>query len=71
MENTMSPTRLRLAEILRERNITQTKLAEMTGISENAISKLVGSPVQIRLDTVDKICRALNISKDELFGTEE
>jgi DNA-binding Xre family transcriptional regulator len=71
MENTMSPTRLRLAEILRERNLTQTKLAEMTGISENAISKLIGSPKQIRLETVGIICRALNISVGELIVREE
>jgi len=67
MENIMSPTRLRLAEMLRERNITQIKLAEMTGLSENTVSKLVNDPRQIRLDTIELICQALGVTPGELI----
>jgi putative transcriptional regulator len=63
----MSPVRLRLAEILREREMTQKELAALCGVSENAISKLVGSPRQIRLDTIDVICKALDLEPGDLI----
>lgn len=63
----MSPVRLRLDDILRERKITQIKLAEMAGLSENSISKLTGSPRQVRMDSLDKICRALDLEPGDLF----
>ena len=63
--------RLRLAEILDERQMTQKQLAEMVGLSENAISKLVGgSPRQIRLDTIDRLATALGVSIEDLFIRE-
>lgn len=69
MDN-MSPVRLRLAEILSERNMTQVELAQKTGLSENAISKLTGSPRQIRMDTIEQICRTLGIAPGDLFVRE-
>lgn len=63
--------RLRLAEILDERQMTQKQLAEMVGLSENAISKLVGgSPRQIRLDTIDRLATALGVTIEDLFIRE-
>jgi DNA-binding Xre family transcriptional regulator len=66
----MSRVRLRLLEILKDKNISQVKLSEMTGLSKNAISKLIGSPRQIRLDTIDSLCRALSIEPGDLFLRE-
>lgn len=73
MLQTMAPgtVRLRLAEILDKRNMTQKELSERTGLSENAISKLAGYPRQIRLDTIDVICRALDIDPGELIVLED
>lgn len=73
MLNVMSQgaVRLRLAEILDERQMTQKQLAEMVGLSENAISKLVGgSPRQIRLDTIDRLATALGVTIEDLFVRE-
>lgn len=70
MENAMTPIRLRLAELLRERKITQKELAEQTGLSENAISKLINGSAQIRFDTIDILCGALGINPGDLFVRE-
>lgn len=58
---------LRLGEILRERGLTQTKFAELSGMSQNAVSSLVNQPAQIRMETIETICSTLNITPSELF----
>ena len=61
--------KVRLSEILKERQMTQKKLAEQTGLSENAISKLAGgSPRQIRLDTLARVTELLDVGIEELFA---
>jgi putative transcriptional regulator len=60
--------RLRLGEILKERGLTQTKFAEMSGLSQNAVSSLVNQPAQIRMETIKAVCCALNIVPNELFS---
>lgn len=69
MLSTMSSkaVRLRLAEILRKRGLTQRQFSNRTGLSENAISKLSGQPRQIRLDTIATICETLDIEPGDLF----
>lgn len=57
----------RLAEILKEKGLTQRKAATMTGISKNGISVLAGEPKQISLETIGKICNGLNISPSDLI----
>lgn len=59
--------RLRLGELLEERDLTQTKFAKMTGLSRNTISSLVNQPAQIRFDTIDAVCNTLKIKVGELF----
>jgi DNA-binding Xre family transcriptional regulator len=59
--------RLRLGDILKERKMTQTKFAEISGLSRNTVSSLVHQPAQIRFDTIDTICDTLGIRMDELF----
>jgi putative transcriptional regulator len=60
--------RLRLGEILQERGMTQTKFAEDSGLSRNAVSTLVNQPAQIRMETIDVICDTLDVTPDELFA---
>lgn len=50
--------RLRLSEILAELGLTQKQFAQRTGLSQNAISNLISSPRQIRLDTLAAIIEA-------------
>jgi len=54
--------RIKLKEVMEERELTQSKLAEMTGIRQAAISEIVNN----RRDTINKahletICKALGI----------
>lgn len=70
MENNMTPVRLRLAELLREREITQKELAVKIGMSEMAVSKMINGTVQIRFDTIEALCSALNINPGDLFVRE-
>lgn len=55
--------RIKLKEIMDERDLTQAKLSEMTGIRQAAISEIVNN----RRDTINKahlqtICKALEIT---------
>jgi putative transcriptional regulator len=59
--------RLRLDKILSERNMTQTKLAELSGLSRNTISSLVHQPAQIRFNTLDILCDTLGVPVHELI----
>ncbi|MBG9453320.1 hypothetical protein ABE61_04320 [Lysinibacillus sphaericus] len=54
--------RIKLKEVMEERGLTQSKLAEMTGIRQAAISEIVNN----RRDTINKahletICKMLEI----------
>ena len=47
---------------------TQYWLSKQTGISANNISKIYnGETVNIRLDTINKLCVALNCKPGDLF----
>jgi putative transcriptional regulator len=60
--------RLRLSDILKERNLRQIDFAAQTGLSENAISDLTSNGVrQIRLDTIARICDVLAIKPGDLL----
>lgn len=68
LDNMTGAVRIRLSEILKERNMRQIELAKRTGLSENAISDLTANAVrQIRLDTLAKICDALDIQLSDLL----
>ena len=70
---TMTPgaVRLRLKEIRKKMGLTQIELAEKTGLHEQTISRLEGDPRQIEFDTIEKICKALNISVDDLIEVSQ
>jgi DNA-binding Xre family transcriptional regulator len=65
--NNKSKVKLRISEILKEKNMTQTKLASLSGLSRNTISTLVHDPAQIRLSTLDVLCEALEVPLDKLI----
>ncbi len=56
-----------LNEILTKNNMTQAELARQTLLSRNAINALANHPKQIRLDTLETVCRVLNVTPNELF----
>jgi putative transcriptional regulator len=62
--------RLRIADILEDREMTQTELSRRSGISLVTINAMASGdrpPKQIKLDSIDKLCAALEIDPGELF----
>ena len=63
---------LRINEILEERNLTPYWLGKQTGISQNNMLKTCnGETKNIRFDTIEKICKALDCSINDLFDTDD
>ena len=55
--------KIHLKELLEERDITQKRLAEMTGLRANAISDIArGTKTAINFNHLAKIATALNIA---------
>lgn len=71
-EAMITAVRLRLAEILKKRKMTQRELAEKAGLTTQTISLMAsGYPRQIRLETIDAICEALEIEVGDLIVREK
>lgn len=63
---------LRINEILAEKGKTPYWLGKQTGISQNNIGKICnGETSTIRFDTLEKICKVLNCSINDLFATDD
>ena len=63
---------LRINEILEQQGKTPYWLSKQTGISQNNILKICnGETSTIRFDTLEKICKALNCSINDLFTTND
>lgn len=64
--------RLKIKQILQEKNKTAYWLSKQTGISANNIGKICnGETTNIRFDTMEKICKALNCTPNELIETDD
>lgn len=60
--------KLNVKQILDKQGKTPYWLSKVTGISNNNISNICnGDTKSIRLDTVDKICKALNCTPNDIF----
>ena len=60
--------KLNVKNLLEAKGKTQYWLAKQTGISANNVSKIYnGETVNIRLDTINKLCKALECTPCELF----
>lgn len=63
---------LRINEILTQQGKTPYWLGKQTGISQNNIGKICnGETSTIRFDTIEKICKVLNCSINDLFTTDD
>lgn len=65
--------KLKVKELLEERNITQKKLAQISGIRESTISDIVrGTRTVINFEDLSKIAEALEIDNiSQLIDFEE
>ena len=62
----------RLKEIVIEKGISYTQLAEMTGVSKTQISRLISGNVdKVRPTTISKLSIALGVSYKEIYIKEE
>lgn len=63
---------LRINEILKKQGKTPYWLGKQTGISQNNIGKICnGETSTIRFDTIEKICKALDCSINEIFYSDD
>lgn len=53
----------KLKGLMREKNISQSKLAELVGISEVALNQKLNGKTQFRTDEIIKIAKVLDIGK--------
>ncbi len=57
----------RLYDVRVEKNISQRKLAELSGLTRNTIMRIENEDVQPSLDSCRKICAALGVKVTEVF----
>lgn len=57
----------RLYDVRVKMNISQRKLAEMSGLTRNTIMRIENEDVQPSLDSCRKICAALGVTVTEVF----
>lgn len=61
--------RFRLKNLMMERNVSQSQLAKVAGISESTFSRFMSSQIQdLSAESVIRIARELNVSTDFLLG---
>ncbi len=64
--------RIRVAELLEEKGWTITRLMRESGLSYPTVHRLAhGDARAINLETIDRLCHALEVSVDELLVREE
>jgi len=66
------PIRIRLKEILEERGMSQRELARQMNLRPNTINRLCNDNVTTAyFETLEHICRTLNIGLHELLVLED
>lgn len=60
--------RIRITNLIKEKNINVSKLSTMAGISRATLSKfLSGQRKYLRIDIIEYICEGLNMKLKEFF----
>ncbi len=59
---------LKVSILLKEKGLTQTKLADRIGITQAALSKILSGKNSIKLTTVQNIAKALDVSAEYLIN---
>lgn len=60
--------RVKLREILEQKGISQRELARLTGLRASTVNHLCSDKVdRVYLETLELICKTLNISIEELI----
>lgn len=61
----------RVMKMMKQRDVTQRELAEMSGITEAAMSRYMRGERQPRAEVVANMATALGVTSDYLLGREE
>ena len=61
-------TSTRVYELLDDRALSLTKLAEMSGVAYSTIKMAESRNTQLSVDTIERICNALGITLSEFFA---
>ena len=62
---------IRIKELLQQRNITQYRLSQLSGVPQSTISIILKSEIQtVKLSTIYEICAGLNIEIAEFFDRD-
>ena len=61
----------RVYELLEEREISLYQLARMSGVSYSTVKTTEKRGGQLTVDTIERICAALQISMSDFFSKEE
>ena len=67
----MMNTITRVYELLDDRALSLTKLAEMSGVAYSTIKMAESRNTQLSVDTIERICEALGISLSAFFAERE
>ena len=63
--------RIRITNLIEERNINVSKLSTMAGISRATLSKFMsGQRKYLRIDIIEYICEGLNMKLKDFFDDE-
>lgn len=64
--------KLKVKEVLENQNKTPYWLSKQTGISPNNIGKICnGETINIRFDTLEKICKALDCTPNDIIISDD
>lgn len=67
--NLSQAIRIRIANLIEERNINVSKLSTMAGISRATLSKFMsGQRKYLRIDIIEYICEGLNMKLKDFFN---
>ena len=61
-------TTTRVYELIADRNMSLTKLAELSGVAYSTIKMAENRNTQLSVDTIERICHALGITMSEFFA---
>ena len=61
----------KVMQLMKERNITQKQLSQLSGINESSISRYLHSNQRPRMDVVVNIAKALQVETDYLLEEDE
>lgn len=64
--------KFKLDTLLEQKNITRYKLSKLTGTDNNTLAKIYNNnSTQVKLETLDKICNALECDLHDLISYQK